>query len=220
MMFVEEVEQEGRPTDTERYWANSNGITWIKTSLLLLESPPTKELAKYLDDPILAYTETRQYWSYLPYNGLTYHSFSLLETRGGELFMQMEKKDDQLEFMMGIGQASLNFMKEFRAICTLRRLDRCFNQPRCMVAQGLKVRHVLDWIGGPLAKTWRPYSLFSANCQHFTDDLHRFLEHPSEATGGEVVPELTMQRVQHRKTLEDSGCSGSTSSPGRLFNFF
>merc|ERR1711879_452721 len=40
------------------------------------------------------------------------------------------------------------------------------------------VHKLCDWINGPLAKAWQPYSLSKANCQHFVLDVLRFLCNP------------------------------------------
>mmetsp|Transcript_101497 Transcript_101497/g.316482 ORF Transcript_101497/g.316482 Transcript_101497/m.316482 type:complete len:368 (+) Transcript_101497:128-1231(+) len=181
--MVEEVTCKGDDHERVRYWKqNIHGIErWIKTTLLELTGPPDRLVGGYLYQPLTAFTEVRQFWSRLP-AGLvnTYHSFTVIDT-AGDFSLLLEKKTSQLEFMFGAGPLARNFMMEFRALATPRNVRRCSEQPKRALPGNITVCRLLEWMDGPLAKCWEPYSLFDANCQHFTRRVQDFLCDPAAA---------------------------------------
>jgi len=169
------VHSKGEESEQVKFWEHTGGSnTWVRTTLLKLMSPPDQFLHRYLQQPIISFTETKQHWSKLPPNPITHHVFTILEVEDSELFISLERKDDQLEVMFGEGEAALEFMKSFRAIGRPRLRHRCSEEkprsPGCRITLG----QLLDWMDG-LQLSWQPYDLLQANCQHFSAELHQFL---------------------------------------------
>merc|ERR1719195_2492618 len=157
-----------------------------------LTCPPDRMLWNHLNARITAYTEIRQYWSLLPRNEVTYHTFTILDIAGSDLHILLERKDNQLEMIIGNGKAALEFMKSFRAIVRPRRVDLCEEQPPVEMSAKLTVGTLLEWLDS-LQRRWKPYDILRANCQHFSAELKQFLENPT-------VP-LPFDFVQHSKRV-------------------
>jgi len=190
-LLVEEVPEKGEETTEVQFWKQNNGQRWIKTTMLELWSPPERILGSHLKRRITSFTPCRQFWSLLPRNDITYHSFTILEVADeleSEFAIVCEKKDDQLEIMLGEGPAARDFMRNFRAIGRPRLVQRCEVGTPQPVKSGITVGTLLEWIDGPLARRWEPYSLLEANCQHFTADLLHFLADPGGAEWEVATP--------------------------------
>lgn len=170
-----------------RYYqlANGFGHNLLKVQQHKLCGPPTIEfLKKFFDRPIVAFTEMRQnFWAYQPESWITYHVSTILEVDGpsGEkLFVLIERVDDRLEIMIGVGFVARSFMLEFRATGKPRRADRCFQQPRQIIRPSVSLRLLFEWLGNHLAKKWKPYHILQSNCQHIAQDIQDFLVAPGE----------------------------------------
>jgi len=191
---VQDVEGQGEETEFDRYLKAKDGDGWVKTTLLQLTCPPDKYFGEFLNSSITGFTECRQDWSHMPRYWITYHSFTVLDIEEGQMYIIMEKKTDRLEIMIGKGEHSRNFMRDFSAMLRIRNQKRCAELPRQSLKPGfLTVRSLLEWIDGPLARNWQTYNLMSANCQHFTDELHQFLQ--SGAPAVDVGLEKVLQKV-------------------------
>merc|ERR1711862_186148 len=84
-------------TDVIQFWEHNGGrLTWVKTTLQKLSSPPDQLLKSHLHCRIAAATEVKQHWSKLPANCCTHHIFTILEAEDSDLFVSLERKDDQL----------------------------------------------------------------------------------------------------------------------------
>ena len=55
----------------------------------------------------------------------------------------------------------------------------------------------LDWISGPLAMVWKPYSLLSSNCQHYASDLQAFLSDPKSSENLKSDRQIVRVAVAH-----------------------
>lgn len=172
----------------------------MKTTLLRLSSPPDKHVSDHLFHNITEYTEVRQDWSVVPRGWGAYHSFTLLHVQGNELTICLEKKTDKLEIMLAHGARATRFLEDFSALIRPRNPERCAKQPRLPVAPGLSVARLFEWIDGPLARNWQPYSLTASNCQHFAEELHNFLRNPlavERETEDKAVTQLTATIPKH-----------------------
>jgi len=176
---VDEVPEKGENSELVRYWQHAQqDSVWIKTTLIKLSCPPDRMLWNHLNARITAYTEIRQYWSVLPRNDITFHTFTILDIAGSDLHILLERKDNQLEMIIGNGKAALEFMKSFRAIVKPRRVDLCEEQPPVEMSSKLTVGTLLEWLDS-LQMRWKPYDILRANCQHFSAELLQFLESPT-----------------------------------------
>lgn len=189
---VEDVDEKGEETDFERYfkYKDDDDNQWVKTTLLRLASPPDRVVSGQLNKLVTGFTEFRQDWSHLPRGWLTYHSFNFIHISGGELTICLEKKTDKLEIMLAKGPRSTNFMQDFSALIRPRNPDRCSAMSHRAAGPGITVARLFEWIDGPLARSWQPYSLMGANCQHFAEELHEFLLNPMRAEDDHKIQEL------------------------------
>eukprot|EP00435_Cladocopium_sp_Y103_P024070 s613_g5.t2 len=69
---------------------------------------------------------------------------------------------------------------DFSALIRPRNPDRCSAMSHRQCAAGITVARLFEWIDGPLARGWQPYSLMGSNCQHFAEELHDFLLNPGK----------------------------------------
>ncbi|CAJ1359087.1 unnamed protein product [Effrenium voratum] len=208
---VEDVDEKGEENDYERFFKYKDQEEWVKTTLLRLASPPDRVVASQLDKLITGFTEFRQDWSHLPRGWVTYHSFTFLHVRGGEMTICLEKKTDKLEIMLATGTRATSFMQDdFSALIRPRNPERCSAMEYKPVAPGVSVARLFEWIDGPLARGWQPYSLVGANCQHFSEELHEFLQNPakverqSEAEDiADILRVVSQQVTTNPKMLSD-----------------
>lgn len=151
---------------------------------LPLTAGPPHLLRGYLDRPITAFRESRQGFGpqltsvlpgFEPLGWLAYHCFTVLEVDHGAMYILVERAAQWLEMMIGEGEVPRDFMQSFRPGGKVRNLARCSMLPRQELTQQVTVRQLLQWIGGPLAEAWQPYSLLQANCQTFARDVQQFL---------------------------------------------
>jgi hypothetical protein len=124
-----------------------------------------------------------------------FHSFSVLELSDGRSQLCVEKFNDALELMIGTGADFSSYLRLFRASG-----DERPTKDRPIVAQGkrqiennITVGELIEWIDGPLAMIWQPYSLLGKNCQTFAGDLRGFLISGKSAT--DALEELRSDRV-------------------------
>lgn len=188
---VEDVDEKGEETELERYFKyKDHEDQWVKTTLLRLASPPDRVVSSQLNRLITGFTEFRQDWSHLPRGWLTYHSFNFIHVQGGELTICLEKKTDKLEIMLATGPRATNFMQDFSALIRPRNPDRCSAMSHRQCASGITVARLFEWIDGPLARGWQPYSLMGSNCQHFAEELHDFLLNPGKVEDNLHIEDL------------------------------
>jgi len=182
---VEEVPELGEEMEDIRYYVLANGLghNVLKVENLNLVGPPAGFLGKFIERPIIAVTEMRQhFWAFQPESWITYHVSTILEVDGvdaDKLFILIERVDDRLEIMLCVGHIPRSFMMEFRATGRPRRSDKCFQQPRQIVAPIVSVRRLFEWIGTSLANNWKPYHILQSNCQHINEELQSFIRDPN-----------------------------------------
>jgi len=175
----------GEETEDNRFYvlANGHGENILRVSRRHLRGPPESFIPDYIDRPIVAFTEMRQnFWSFQPDSWITYHVSTILEVDcpgRDKLFILVERVDDRLEIMLGVGYIPRSFMLEFRATGTSRKSDRCFQQPRQMVAPNVTMRRFLEWVGTSLSRRWQPYHILQSNCQHVSEDVQGFIRDPN-----------------------------------------
>lgn len=175
---IDEVAEKGEDNELVHFWQHAHDKSlWVRTTLIKLNCPPDRMLWNHLHATITTFTETKQYWSLLPRNEITYHTFTILNIGDTDLHILLERKDNQLEMIIGNGKGALEFMKCFRAVVRPRKVDLCEEQPSCKLGSKVTVGQLLEWVDG-LQKTWQPYDLLVANCQHFSRDLREFLLDP------------------------------------------
>ncbi|CAJ1454765.1 unnamed protein product [Effrenium voratum] len=99
---------------------------------------------------------------------------------------------------------------DFSALIRPRNPERCSAMEYKPVAPGVSVARLFEWIDGPLARGWQPYSLVGANCQHFSEELHEFLQNPakverqSEAEDiADILRVVSQQVTTNPKMLSD-----------------
>lgn len=187
------MEQE---TDYIHFYALANstgGHRILKVVRHELCGPPDHLMGKYLDHKIVAYTEQRQhFWAYQPESWVTYHVCTIFEVdcSGNKLFILIERVDDKLEIMFGMGYVPRSFMLELRATGKHRRSDRCHKQPRQVVAPRVTVRRLFEWLGHSLARRWQPYHILHSNCQHVAEELQRYVRDPSSTIPVQLEDEI------------------------------
>mmetsp|Transcript_171062 Transcript_171062/g.548188 ORF Transcript_171062/g.548188 Transcript_171062/m.548188 type:complete len:320 (-) Transcript_171062:82-1041(-) len=202
---VEEVPELGEEMEDIRYYVLANGFghNVLKVENLNLVGPPVGFLGKYIERPIIAVTEMRQhFWAFQPESWITYHVCTILEVDGVEadkLFILIERVDDRLEIMLCVGHIPRSFMLEFRATGRPRRSDKCFQQPRQIVAPIVSVRRLFEWIGTSMANNWKPYHILQSNCQHISEELQSFIRDPSRYSNPNEL--VHAQLVTPRGTL-------------------
>eukprot|EP00747_Dinoflagellata_sp_TGD_P185428 gnl/TRDRNA2_/TRDRNA2_41981_c0_seq1.p1 gnl/TRDRNA2_/TRDRNA2_41981_c0~~gnl/TRDRNA2_/TRDRNA2_41981_c0_seq1.p1 ORF type:complete len:421 (-),score=66.40 gnl/TRDRNA2_/TRDRNA2_41981_c0_seq1:70-1332(-) len=140
-------------------------------------------LAPHSDARIEACTEWRQTFSDFQFSTHAwlplYHSFMLLEV-AGDYVICTEKYSDKLELMFGPAEIMNLFAPHFHSNMDGRKSS--FRQERCILNRRVTIQHLIDWISGPLAIVWKPYSLMGGgNCQDYAKQLQQFLEDPSSA---------------------------------------
>merc|ERR1712176_1641618 len=79
--------------------------------------------------------------------------------------------------MTGHGQSFLKYAQHFRATGDERPVTpaRPIQKDEPVKVPSVNFGELLEWIAGPLATIWEPYSLLGKNCQNFVDDLIKFL---------------------------------------------
>jgi len=175
----------GQENDDVHYYVLPNGSQQniLKVSKVALRGPPDF-LKPYRDRRIMAYTQMRQnFWAYQPDSWITYHVCTIMEVdvpSGDKLHILIERVDDRLEIMLGVGHTPRSFMLEVRATGRARRADRCFQLPRQELwpFEPVTVGQLLDWLSTTVCKRWQPYHILESNCQHVAEELQRFLESP------------------------------------------
>lgn len=214
---VEQVPELGSENAFVRYYALRNDTVDKVTKLttIPLTSPPEQVFGDKIDRRIVGFTERRQYWSHMPQDaGLpTYHTYMIIEI-AGDCYIVLEKKTSQLEIMFGEGPVVCDFMHEFRATGRGRNVRLCVNRPAEKVTSQVTVRQLMEYVDGPLAKSWKPYDLFQANCQHFSQELLEFLRDPSSA-GLEMSSGERAERIEELGKAEREPLT-LTTAPDRL----
>jgi len=136
-------------------------------------------LLPYATSEITAFTEWRERFSeaQLWTPSVFYHAFILMEVEGEKLLCT-EKYSDKLDVMFGDADVLRAFATRHHAHGVPRKSS--VPQERWPLPSKVFIRDLLDWINGPLAKVWQPYNLVSSNCQHYANDLQKFLLDPSK----------------------------------------
>lgn len=201
-------------TEKIRFYALANGCGQriLKTTRHELIGPPNYLVEPYLDYKIEAFMEQRQhFWTFQPESWMTYHVSTILEVdcpRNEKLFILIERIDDKLEIMFGVGYVPRSFMLEFRATGKCRQCDRCFQQPRQAVKPRVTVRRLFEWFGNNLARRWQPYHILHANCQHVAEEVQRYVRDPSgTCTTVPTEEEVSASKVYHAK-VQAAGMRG------------
>ena len=95
-----------------------------------------------------------------------FHSFTVLEVVGkhnDKHYICVEKFNDALELMVGEGsRLFLMYAQLFRATGEERPVSQkrpIAPQGKMSLQAGVTVKDLYDWIAGPLAMIWQPYSL-------------------------------------------------------------
>jgi len=190
-------------TDETRFYvlANGHGENILRVTRQQLRGPPEAFVAPYFDRPIVAFMEMRQnFWSFQPDSWITYHVSTILEVDcpgRDKLFILIERVDDRLEIMLGVGYIPRSFMLEFRATGTSRRSDKCYQQQRQVVAPNVTVRRFFEWVGTALVRRWQPYHILQSNCQHVAEEVQRFIRDPNNYQSN---MELTVPDVERVST--------------------
>lgn len=112
-----------------------------------------------------------------------HHSFVVLELEGSSREICLERFDDSMELMFGEREALRPAAMRYRATGELRPVDgerpvEALQKVRLGFWAGVPVVRVGDlygWIKGPLATSWQPHVLHTANWQHFVGELQQFL---------------------------------------------
>lgn len=182
---IDEVPAMEQETAHVHYYALANGLApkILKVTRHPLSGQPDHLVGKYLDQKIAAYTEQRQhFWAFQPESWMTYHVSTIFEVDcppKEKLFILIERVDDKLEIMMGVGSVSRSFMLEIRATGKCRKSDRCFQQPRQLVAPRVTVKRLFEWLGHNLSRRWQPYHILHSNCQHVAEELQSYVRNPN-----------------------------------------
>lgn len=135
-------------------------------------------LSPHLDARIVAYEEFRQkFFKMQLFTILFYHAYVILEVEGG-ISICTQKYNDKLELMLGPSEPLRSFAWQY--IESDKRLTS-IPQGKVEAKQLVFVRDLLKWINGPMAMVWKKYSLLTANCQHYAQNLQDFLQDPAKA---------------------------------------
>lgn len=221
---VEEVPEVTHAKEGVRFysWARGRVPVVLKATTHKLTGSPEGLVRRYLDKPIVAFTESRQhFWSFQPSDWITYHVSTILEVEGpgsDKLFILIERVDDRLEVMLGLGAVTRTFLMEFRATGKCRQTARCFQQPRQLVAPRVTVRRLFEWLGNSLARRWQPYHMLQNNCQHVADEVQQYVRDPR---GAGPIFLTEPQDSASGKALRSSGsfADSSLASRGRAASF-
>lgn len=171
--YLEHVRDEG----TDTYPIDVNGLTWHGT---VTSCDIQAALTKYRNAQISGFTEWRQKLSdkqvWTP--SVFYHPLLVLEAHGG-LRICIERYHGRLELSFGTGTLVPFFAEQYHA-GGCRRATACYKHEHVEVTSGTTVGELVSWLSGPLAKAREGYDLLRSNCQHFAEDLARFLHDPKE----------------------------------------
>jgi hypothetical protein len=107
---------------------------------------------------------------------LFYHAFVYLEIEGDRAIVT-EKHTDSLEIMFGERELMEDLAMRERAVGDEQPTRIRYRNPKHQVL----VRHLANWMAGPLAAVWKPYCVLTSNCQHYAADLLAFLRDPEDA---------------------------------------
>jgi len=138
-----------------------------------------------------------------PRDWMFYHAFMLLEVGGG-FMLCTEKYNHSLESMFGEQELVQAFASHYRATGQPRRIAarRCARKVLPSEGSAPTVGNLMDWIDGPCAKKYQPYDLFRMNCQHYSEDLMRFLEAPTLEVGWRSLGRGQVLAAVRREGLE------------------
>lgn len=172
--YVEHVRDEG----TDTFPIDVNSLTWHAA---LNTCDLQAALAKYRNVQIRGFTEWRQkltdkqIWT----PSVFYHPFLVLEAQGG-LCISIERYHGRLELSFGTGTLVPFFFEQYHA-GGCHRATACYKHEHVALhTSQTTVGELVSWLSGPLAKARQGYDLLRSNCQHFAQDLARFLHDPKE----------------------------------------
>jgi len=127
---------------------------------------------------------------------LFFHAFLILKVEGG-FAICTEKYNDKLEVMFGETQVLAHYALHTRATGDRRLRYGCAQQDPRNTQGHVTVGDFLEWLSGDLAITWKPYCLFSANCQHYAADAQRVLEKPGLVQSVKKDPVVILEALKH-----------------------
>merc|ERR1740139_423153 len=111
--------------------------------------------------------------------------------------------------MIGVGSVPRSFMLEIRANGKCRKTEKCFKQPRQVVAPRVTVRRLLEWLSNNVARRWMPYHILHQNCQHMAEELQQYVRDPN---GTSAYSPTVLEDPEHISTRPL--CVEAPSSPG------